>query len=152
MFSFGKRRAQVEVHKLTRRLIDSSCPNLPPLRGDSRWENRSNRTIPVLLTPLVGDDLQFDETAVAVTKNLSGQGLALVLHQPFWAEGVAIGLWHEGSAEFVRGEIRQNVPLGGGFWQLGIELTEPLSLDEHPELEDLLPLAARLDPRRELVQ
>jgi hypothetical protein len=149
MFSFGKRRAQVEVHKLTRRLIDSSCPNLPPLRGDSRWENRSNRTIPVLLTPLVGDDLQFDETAVAVTKNLSGQGLALVLHQPFWAEGVVIGFWHNGEPEFVRGEIRQNAPLGGGFWQLGIELTERVIPAEMHELERLIPLTNRLDPHQD---
>lgn len=149
MFSFRKRREQVEVHKITRRLINSSCPCLPPLAGESRWENRSNRTIPVLLTPISGGELSLDETATAVTKNLSSQGLALVLHQPFWAEGVVIGFWHSGEPEFVRGEIRQNVPLGGGFWQLGIELTQRVILAEMPELERLVPLTSRLDPRLE---
>jgi len=152
MFSFLRRGKQAEVHRIIRRMLDEGV--LPTLPGgkEERWENRSNRTLPVLLVPIDNGEPRTDEATTALTKNLSSQGLALVLHQPFWAEGVAIGLWHEGSAEFVRGEIRQNVPLGGGFWQLGIELTEPLSLDEHPELEDLLPLAARLDPRRELVQ
>ncbi len=149
MFSFSKRRGQLEVHKLTRRLIDSSCPTRPPMSGDSRWEDRSNRTIPVLLAPIVGDELQFDEIAIALTKNLSGQGLALVLHQPFWAEGVVIGFWHNGEPEFVRGEIRQNAPLGGGFWQLGIELTERVTRAEMRELDRLAPLTSHLDPHHD---
>jgi hypothetical protein len=149
MFSFSKRRSQVEVHKLTRRLIDSSCPTLPPLSGDSRWEDRANRTIPVLLAPIVGGELQFEEIAIALTKNLSGQGLALVLHQPFWAEGVIIGFWHNGEPEFVRGEVRQNAPLGGGFWQLGIELTERVTRGELDDLERLVPLTSRLDPHQD---
>jgi len=151
MFSFRKRSSQVEVHKLIRRLIDTSSPNMPPKSGDSRWEDRSNRTIPVLLVPLTGGEPQLDEVATAVTKNLSSQGLALVLHQPFWAEGVLIGFRHDGESEFIRGEIRQNVPLGGGFWQLGIELSERLSAADIPRADRLVELTARLDPRRDHV-
>jgi len=146
MFSFRKRSTQAEVHKVTRRLLNSSCPNMPPMSGDSRWEDRSNRTIPVLLSPIADGEIQLDETATAVTKNLSSQGLALVLHQPFWAEGVIIGFWQNGEPEFVRGEIRQNVPLGGGFWQLGIELTQRVAMADMPELERLVPMTSRLDP------
>ena len=149
MFSFRKRARQVDVHKLIRRLIDSSSPNLPPVQGNSRWEDRSNRTLPVLLIPIDDQQPQTDEAATAITKNLSGQGLALVLHQPFWAEGVLIGFWHDGEPEFVRGEIRQNAPLGGGFWQLGIELMERVTRAEMPGIESLLDLVARLDPRRD---
>jgi hypothetical protein len=149
VFSFRKRNQQGDVHKLIRRLIDSSNPNLPPVEGNSRWEDRSNRTIPVLLVPIDEDQPRTDEAATAITKNLSGQGLALVLHQPFWAGGVLIGFWHDGEPEFVRGEIRQNAPLGGGFWQLGIELTQRVTSTEMPEIESLLDLVARLDPRRD---
>jgi hypothetical protein len=149
MFSFRKRNTQVDVHKLIRRLIDSSCPNMPPLSGNSRWEDRSNRTIPALLIPLADGEPQLHEAATAVTKNLSSQGLALVLHQPFWAEGVLIGFWHDGAPEFVRGEIRQNAPLGGGFWQLGIELSERLQADSLPDAHRLVALTARLDPNQE---
>ncbi len=149
MFSFRKRGDQAEVHRLIRRLIDMSCPSLHLTRGESRWEDRSNRTLPVLLVPLSKDGPVAEEAAYAVTKNLSGQGLALVLPQPFWAEGVVIGLWNESEPEFVRGEIRQNVPLGGGFWQLGIELLERLPLATGPQLAPLVPLAARLDPKTE---
>lgn len=149
MFSFRKRSTQVEVHRLIRRLIDSSCPNMPPASGNVRWEDRSNRTIPVLLVPMADGEPQLHEAVTAVTKNLSGQGLALVLHGPFWAEGVLIGFWHDGEPEFVRGEIRQNVPLGGSFWQLGIELVERLAVAELHHAEELVHLTARLDPRRD---
>lgn len=149
MFSFRKRSGQMEVHKLIRRLIDTSSPNMPPMSGNCRWEDRSNRTIPVVLVPLADGEPQLHEAATAVTKNLSSQGLALVLHQPFWAEGVLIGFWHDGESEFVRGEIRQNAPLGGGFWQLGIELNERLSAAEIPSADWLMALTARLDPRRD---
>jgi len=149
MFSFRKHSAQTEVHRLIRRIIDTSTSSIQLVRGDTRWEDRSNRTIPVLLVPIQHGYPTAQEAAFAVTKNLSSQGLALVVHQPFWAEGVVIGLWHESAAEFVRGEIRQNVPLGGGFWQLGVELMERLSTATHPDLAALVPLAANLDPKPE---
>jgi len=149
MFSFRKRGDEAEVHRLIRRLIDQSCPSIHLIRGESRWEDRSNRTLPVLLAPLDKGDPIVEESAYAVTKNLSGQGLAMVMPQPFWAEGVVIGLWNEVNPEFVRGEIRQNVPLGGGFWQLGVELVERLSLTTHPQLAPLVPLAMKLDPNSE---
>ena len=146
MFSFRKRKKQIEVHTLIRRAVDASSPNRPPVEGELRWENRSNRTIPVLLTPLEGGDLSFGETTIALTKNLSSQGLALVLHQPFRAERVVIGFWGEGEAEFVLGELRQNAPLGGGYWQVGLELTERICAADYPALEALVPQAARLVP------
>lgn len=149
MFSFRKRNQQLDVHKLIRRLIDSSSPNMPPVRGNVRWEDRSNRTLPVVLLPIANGRPQLAEAATAITKNLSSQGLALVLHQPFWAEGVLIGFLDNGVPEFVRGEIRQNAAIGGGFWQLGIELTERVSSSDVPEIEHLRDLVERLDPRRD---
>ena len=146
MFSFGKRKKQLEVHRLIRRAVDASSPNLPPSDGELRWENRSNRTIPVLLAPFEGGELSLREMTIALTKNLSGQGLALVLHQPFRAESVVVGFWEEGEAEFVLGEVRQNVPLGGGYWQVGLELTERICAADYPALEALVPQAARLVP------
>ena len=143
----------MEVHKLIRRAVDVSSPNHPPSDGELRWENRSNRTMPVLLAPFEGGEPSLHEMTIALTKNLSGQGLALVLHQPFRAESVVVGFWGEGEAEFVLGEVRQNVPLGGGFWQVGLELTERICAADYPALEALVPQAARLvpDPGRQAV-
>jgi len=99
-----------------------------------------------LLAPYDGVEVRVDELTHAVTKDVSSQGLALVLPQPFRAEQVVVGFWSESHTHFVSGQVRQNVPLGGGFWQLGVELTALLDLSEHPDIKRLVPLALRLDP------
>ena len=143
---FRSRDKQFEIHRVIRRLINASTPNRIPLQGESRWELRSNRTMPVLLVAYDHNELSAGELAYALTKNLSSQGLALVLHQPFRAEQVVVGMWSNEEAHFVSGTVRQSIPLGGGFWQIGVETTELLSAGQTPELTRLLPWAARLDP------
>lgn len=146
MFWFASRSKHLAVHKVIRRLINNSSPNTIPLDGDARWETRCNRTIPVLLAPYDHDELSVSEAAYALTKNLSSQGLALVLQQPFRAEQVVVGFWAGDGAHFVLGHVRQNVPLGGGYWQLGLEAMEMLCPHDSAEFKRLIPLAARLDP------
>jgi hypothetical protein len=146
MLWFQSRNKHFEVYRVIRRLINASTPNRIPLRGESRWELRSNRTIPVLLVPYDHNELSVGEICYALTKNLSSQGLALVLHQPLHAEQVVVGFWSNAEAHFVAGKLRQSVSLGGGFWQLGLETTEILSVGRVPKLARLLPWAARLDP------
>jgi hypothetical protein len=146
MLWFQSRDKHAEVHRVIRRLINASTPNRIPLRGESRWELRSNRTIPVLLVPYDDNELSVGELAYGLTKNLSGQGLALVLHQPLRADRLVVGIWSGNEAHFVSGEVRQSIALGGGFWQIGVEAVELLSIGRSPELTRLLPWAARLDP------
>lgn len=146
MFWFNKRDKHFAVHKVIRRLINNSTPGRIPLEGDARWETRSNRTIPVLLVPYDHNEVSVDEAAYALSKNLSSQGLALVLSQPFRAEQVVVAFWSGDEAHFVLGRVRQNVPLGGGFWQLGLEAMELLPPGDSEDLMRLVPLAARLDP------
>lgn len=145
MLWFKSRDEHLEIHRVIRRLINASTPNRIPLDGESRWELRSNRTIPVLLVPYDHNELSVGEHAYALTKNLSSQGLALVLHQPFRAEQVVVGFWASDQPHFVSGMVRQSVPLGGGFWQIGVETTELLSTASLPDLARLVPWAARLD-------
>lgn len=145
MFSFATRKKQNEVQRLLRRAMDTTSPNRPPLDGELRGESRSNRTLPVLLVACVDGRPTAEERIIALTKDFSSRGVAVVLPQPFRAEHVLIAFWLEGHPEFVRGQVRQNVPLGGGYWQLGVELTERLSIATSPELGALLPLAARLE-------
>lgn len=146
MLWFQPRDKHMEIHRVIRRLINASTPNRMPLEGESRWELRSNRTIPVLLVPYDHNELSVGELAYALTKNLSSQGLALVLHQPFRAEQLVVCIWSNEQAHFVAAKVRQSVPLGGGFWQIGVEVTELLSPVQFPDLTRLLPWAARLDP------
>lgn len=146
MFSFDTRRRLCEVRVFLRRLVDLTSPNTSPLEGEARSEGRSNRALPVLLTPWEHGEPVVDESTYAITKDFSERGLSLTLPQPFKAARIVVGLWLE-SPRFVLGEIRQNTPLGGGFWQLGVELTDFLDAAEYPQIESLVPLAARLVPR-----
>jgi len=146
MFSFDTRKRLIEVQGFVRKLVDLTSPNLPPLEGESRAETRSNRALPALLTPWENGQPVVDESTYALTKDFSNRGLSLVLHQPVKSVEVVVGLSLE-SPRFALGEVRQNVPLGGGFWQLGVELTDVLDSAEFPQLESLVPLAARLVPR-----
>ena len=151
MFSFARRRSPQNpaVHKVIQRFLNAVNPDLAKFEDEARCDYRSNRTVPVLLAPYEGE-IALDEACYALTKNLSVRGLALVLPQPFRAERVAVGFWFAEQGHFVAGEVRQNVPLGGGFWQLGVEATEVLRADKSSDVKRLLPLAARLDPHLNL--
>lgn len=148
MFSFARRRTprNPEVHKVIQRFLNAVNPDLAKFEDESRCDYRSQRTVPVLLAPYEGE-IALDEACYALTKNLSVRGLALVLPQPFRTARVAVGFWFAEQGHFVSGEVRQNVPLGGGFWQLGVEVTRVLNPDDCSGVKRLLPLAARLDPR-----
>ena len=146
MFSFDGRKRCVEVRGFLRQLVDLTSPNRPPLAGELRSENRSNRSLPALLAPWEDNGPVVDESTYALTKDFSERGLALVLHQPFRAVHIVVGLWLE-SPRFALGEVRQNAPLGGGFWQLGVKLTGLLDSAESPQIQCLVPLMTRLLPR-----
>lgn len=146
MFAFDNRKRLCEVRRFVRQLVDLTSPNVSPLEGEARTENRSNRALPALLVPWENDQPVVDESTYAITKDFSDRGLALVLPQPFKSVLVVVGLWLD-SPRFALAEVRQNVPLGGGFWQIGVELTRLLDSTESPQVQPLLPLAARLVPR-----
>jgi hypothetical protein len=153
MFSFDRSKRKNDVEKLLRRVSDLTVPNQSPWDGDFRAEHRLNRSLPVLLVPWENGAARTDECATAVTKDISGQGLSLILRQPFRGQEVVIGFWlatlHESAPdsdpEFLLGEVRQNVEIGGGFWQIGVLLTERLA-PSHKEIRRLAPIAARLVP------
>lgn len=158
MFSFEKRRRQQELDRHWRRIRDLTCPSTSPLDGDSRTHDRHNRSLPTLLAPWVDGTFSSNECTFAITKDMSDHGLAILLPQPFRATEVLVGFWivsphhppSDSSPFFAIGEVRQNVSIGGGFWQLGISLTRLLS---DPDLfSRLKPLAARLLPKSAIEQ
>lgn len=146
MWAFSKRNRQREVQKLLFRVINRSTPNLPHGLGEIRGESRNQRTIPVLLLLETGEGT---ETVYAITKDLSSTGLSIILSRPVSKTRITIGFWIEDEPRFLLGEVRGNVPLGGGFWQLGIQAMEVLSLADYPLLVELVPLVEQLAPQRQ---
>ena len=148
MFSFKDNKKKLDLEQCVRRLADTTTPNIHLIEDDARQSSRQNRVLPTLLVPWENGELLVDESATVLTKDISDHGIGLVLNQPFHALEVLIGLWlvDEECPWFFRGIARQNSPIGGGFWVLGIELAEVVHLDQLPHVEVLLSLVHKLLP------
>ena len=147
MFSFNRQNKLVEVQKYIRRLADLTSPNLCSVEGELRATSRQNRVLPTILIPVEKNEPVVGEATPALTKDVSDDGVGLVLHQPLHVEQVAIGLWlaEEETPWFFQGEVRQNSRIGGGYWVIGVKLTEVLNVTESLH-SILLPLAEQLLP------
>lgn len=150
MFSFAAHHSSDEVQPYLRRICDLTTPNLVAPLDDFRSENRYNRAIPTLLCPWEGDRPLKDEAGFVMTKDFSEQAVGLILHQPFHADRVVLGYNLPDDAEgwpwFFLGELRRCEPVGGGFWELGVELTEFANVNYRRQLGVLLPLTELLIP------
>jgi hypothetical protein len=154
MFSFNSQKKLVELQKYVRRLCDRTTAELSPLEGESRSDSRHYRVIPTILSPWEDDGPVLHESAFVLTKDVSERGVGLVLEQPFRAERVVLGFWlpHEDHPDFFLGDIRQNSPIGGGFWVIGIELVDVATPAETKALQRLLPMAEKLLPAKRPVE
>ena len=140
-----KKERQRDAKVLLSQIAGMTDSELTPVQEDSRQHVRKSRVFPVLLTPWEDGGPTVADSVYALTKDVSGQGLALVLQSPYRIEQAVIGLVIPSPGDpnaccklhFVLGTVRQNVPLGGGYWQLGFELNELLQMDDHPSLEQL---------------
>jgi hypothetical protein len=154
MFSFSRQKRENQLRSFLARAIDLTNPQLAPTDGETRVFDRYNRTIPVLVTPWERGGPVIGESASAVTKDLSSQGVSVILQQPYRCVDVVVSFWlpespHIASSNgptFVLGEVRQNAQIGGGYWQLGISFAELLQVSDRRELELLVPVAAKLLP------
>ena len=123
-----------------------------PYQPDGRADVRSSLALPALIVPLENGLPVRADHAFAVTRDLSENGVGLLLYQPFRAQEVIVGFHipddgnpsSEFSPVYLRGEVQQNVPVGGGFWVLGIELIA--RIDEAEIVEHLESLGERLVP------
>jgi hypothetical protein len=147
MFSFTARKKTVDFQRYIRRLINRTMPNAD-FANTQRQENRHNRIIPALLCALQGSTPMLAQSSVAITKDISDQGVGLIMSAPFAATDVVVGFLDQESATnetwFFRGQAQRNVAIGGGFWLLGIRLTELMNEDWRDQLAPLIPLAENL--------
>ena len=149
MFSFNDRKKLLKVKGYLARICDCTSPNLAAPGGDEeRAENRHNRCIPTLICPWENDKPCVRESTMVLTKDLTEIGIGIVAHQPIRAEQVLVGLWSDERVAkqpwFFIGDVRRNTPLGGGFWVLGVALTEFANDNYRDVLHDVMPLARRL--------
>lgn len=150
MFSFTKRKKVVDLQPYIRRLCNLTAPNLSSglVEGLERTENRYNRTIPTLLVPWKDERPMASEYVVGLTCDVADNGIGLVFNQPYRDERVVVGYWVSSEMMpepwFFVGNIQRNQAIGGGFWKLGIELTDFANTNHGESLAVLKPLAKKL--------
>ncbi len=150
MFSFTARKKAVTAERHIRRMIDLTIPNDAGVAITDRYENRFNRSIPVLLCPWERNEPVVSEAVTVVTKDIGDRGVGLILTQPYDATEVVLGFCLPEAAasepSFFLGTKRSNVAIGGGFWLLGVQVTEFMNETWHTELAPLFPMARKLLP------
>ena len=151
MFSFATRTEQNDVQRLIRRIMDASAFSQIHTEGESRVESRSNGTMSIVLTPCEQGSALLDKSVFAITKDWSSRGLSVITKDRQNSDSVVLGFLIESRPYLLLGKVRTTIPIGGGFWQLGIELMELLRLESSPGLSELLPLLWQLDANQSRV-
>ncbi len=138
----------IEVCKHLARVCDLTTPNMAAPSCEDRVEDRHNRSIPTLICPWEHNNPHVDESAFVLTKDLSDIGIGIVSNQPIRATEVLVGLWPDEQVAdepwFFLGDVKRIAPLGGGFWIMGVALTEFANQDHQDALRPLRSLAERL--------
>lgn len=152
MFLFSDRKLTVELGRYIRRICDQTIPNHASGEQLSRRYERLNRSIPTLICPWEKHAPVTDQSGLALTIDLSSRGVALLVNQPTHVHDVLLGYWIDpeeaGQPWFFLGNVRHEEPAGGGFWRVGVELTEFVNTRYPESLHDLRPLVAELLPPR----
>jgi hypothetical protein len=148
LFSFRKKNT--DFQRYMRRLIDLTGPIRACSTGTERLVTRTNRAVPTLICPWENDWPIVSQAIVAITKDLGDQGVAIVVDHSLDFQNVLLAFCHQeataGEPWFFLGIQRSSVPLGGGFWMSGIELTEFINETWKAQIEPLVPLAKMLMP------
>jgi hypothetical protein len=123
-----------EVQSFMLKLVNNNCPELRNLAEGPRLENRVNLTLVALVIPVAKKRPAVERLFAAVTKEFTTTGVALVLHEPRAVEEVILGFHFEGAMKFIRAQAKHLNPMGAGFYQLGLKLTEMIHTSDCPAL------------------
>jgi hypothetical protein len=130
-------RKDDRVRSFLLKLLNNHCPGLTALMEGPRIDRRVNLVVVVTVIPLEDGKLQVRNAFTAVTKDFSTTGVAVVLDQPRRLDRAILGFRFEGQTTFILAQAKHLDPMGGGFLQLGFQLTELVSSADYPELESV---------------
>ena len=134
LFTRDKKRA---VQSFILNVVNNNCPELAELMEGPRLENRVNLTVAVLIVPVENDKPLTQKAFTAVTKEFSTSGLAVVMDQPKALDETILGFRWNREMTFIRATAKHLNPIGGGFFQLGLQMTEVIHLSDAPDLGSL---------------
>lgn len=132
---FSSRTKKRGVQSFVLNLINNSCSEVEAAMEGKRVDRRTNLTIPILVVPMEKGKPAIGQAFVTTSKEFSATGLGIVLEEPIGLDEVVLGFRSAGEMVFVRATAKHLNPMGGGFHQLGLEMTEVLVLGDWPQLQ-----------------
>lgn len=131
------RRKELGVQSFILKLVNNNCSELQALIEGPRLEHRANLTVAVLVIPIERGRPDVRQTFSAVTKEIATAGLSLVLDEPKAPDEVVLGFRWESAMNFIRARAMHLNPIGAGFYQLGLRMTEMVHVADYPELRSV---------------
>ena len=131
------RKKEPAIQSFLVSFLNEHCPALRDRLDGPRLEGRVNLTQVLSVVPMEGGKPLLRRAFYATTKEFSSTGVALVVDKPYGLDEALLGFRRRGSMVWIRAKARHLHPLGGGFFQLGMRLTERLETGEFRELDKL---------------
>lgn len=135
MFFLQTRKKTLSVQSFVLKLINNNCPELKALIEGPRLDKRVNLSLVVLVVPLEDWKLQVGKAFYAVTRELSSNGVGIILSQQHALDEVVLGFRLENEMTFVHATAKHLNVMGNGFYYLGLEMTEIAPISKYPALQ-----------------
>ena len=136
--SLFTRKKDTGIHAFVLKVVNNNCPELKAMLEGPRLDQRVNLTVVVAVVPIEDGEIITERAFNVATKEFSANGVALVLSEAIGLDEMILGFRWEGEMVFVRAVAKHLNPIGGGFYQLGVNFTEILHAGDHPELRSVL--------------
>jgi hypothetical protein len=133
---FFSRNKKLAVSNFVIKLLNNNCPDLRGLQDGPRTDSRVNLTLVVLVIPLEKKQLQPAKAFHAVTKDFSATSVSVMIDSPREVNEAIVAFRFEGYMYYARATAKHLTPLGGGFYQLGLQMDEMVEPKNYPKLAD----------------
>ncbi|MCE5269435.1 MAG: PilZ domain-containing protein [Planctomycetaceae bacterium] len=135
--SLFSRKRDSGVQSFVLKLVNNHCAGVKAAIEGPRNDSRVTVVVPIMVVPIEGGEPQAGQAFTTVTKDFSNTGVAIVVERaPKFAEAF-LGLRLGGDTTFLRAKVKHVRPIGGGLFQLGLQMLDVVVTPDYPELESL---------------
>ena len=129
MFGFLMQKRNDDVQRFLNRRMNLSF--LPKVTGSKRHHSRGEFCEVVWILPYDEEESRaiFDEASVAVTRDISSNGLSILRTAPLNEVRAVIALEGDLEMHFILCRVMHSTPLGYGFFHIGLYPEEFLNVD-----------------------
>jgi hypothetical protein len=111
------------------------------VRAERRAERRVDERIPIAIVvavvPSIGGRPDSQAAFVTLTKNISAEGISVVVNKPVTIDEVFIGIPGKTGLNFVKAQVLHREKMALGCQKLGLKMERLVDLVEYPELSHI---------------